>query len=72
MTSDTERSRAFYCELFGWDTQVVSDAPEFCYTTLRQGDAWLAGSMDASGFLPEGVPAHWSVYFGSKTPTPRW
>ena len=20
--------------------------------------------MDASGFLPEGVPAHWSVYFG--------
>jgi predicted enzyme related to lactoylglutathione lyase len=19
--------------------------------------------MDASGFLPEGVPAHWSVYF---------
>ncbi|HZE00817.1 MAG TPA: hypothetical protein VE155_03480 [Pseudonocardiaceae bacterium] len=83
MTSDTERSRAFYCELFGWtaeqpaevfgwDTQVVSDAPEFCYTTLRQGDAWLAGIMDASGFLPEGVPAQWSVYFGSKTPTPRW
>lgn len=20
--------------------------------------------MDAAGFLPEGVPAHWSVYFG--------
>jgi predicted enzyme related to lactoylglutathione lyase len=20
--------------------------------------------MDASAFLPEGVPAHWSVYFG--------
>jgi predicted enzyme related to lactoylglutathione lyase len=20
--------------------------------------------MDASGFLPEGVPSHWSVYFG--------
>jgi predicted enzyme related to lactoylglutathione lyase len=20
--------------------------------------------MDASGFQPEGVPAHWSVYFG--------
>jgi predicted enzyme related to lactoylglutathione lyase len=22
--------------------------------------------MDASGFLPEGVPAHWSVYFGAE------
>ena len=21
--------------------------------------------MDANGFLPDGVPAHWSVYFGS-------
>lgn len=20
--------------------------------------------MDATGFLPEGVPAHWSIYFG--------
>ena len=28
------------------------------------GDAQLAGIMDASGFLPDGVPAHWSVYFG--------
>jgi uncharacterized protein len=24
----------------------------------------LAGVMDASGFLPDGIPAHWSVYFG--------
>jgi uncharacterized protein len=22
--------------------------------------------MDASGFLPEGVPAHWVVYFGTE------
>jgi predicted enzyme related to lactoylglutathione lyase len=25
----------------------------------------LAGIMDASAFLPEGVPAHWSIYFGT-------
>ncbi len=31
---------------------------------LRHGEDWLAGIMDASGFLPDGVPAHWSVYFG--------
>ena len=50
--------------MFGWDTHAVSDPPEFRYTTLRQGQDWLAGIMDASGFLPDGVPAHWSVYFG--------
>jgi uncharacterized protein len=50
--------------VFGWDTQAMSDTPEFRYTTLRHGEDWLAGIMDASGFLPDGVPAHWSVYFG--------
>ena len=43
---------------------VASDTPEFRYTTLGEGDEQLAGIMDASAFLPEGVPAHWSVYFG--------
>jgi predicted enzyme related to lactoylglutathione lyase len=41
----------------------VSDTAEFRYTTLGEGDSQLAGIMDASQFLPEGVPAHWSVYF---------
>lgn len=50
--------------MFGWDTHVVSDTPEFRYTTLRHNEDWLAGIMDASVFLPDGVPAHWSVYFG--------
>jgi len=71
MTSDTERHTCdyqgaveFYRDVFGWATHVVSDTPEFRYTTFRHGDGWLAGIMDASGFLPHGVPAHWSVYFG--------
>ena len=50
--------------MFDWDTHVVGDTPEFRYTTLGEGDDALAGIMDASAFLPEGVPAHWSVYFG--------
>jgi len=53
----------FYREVFGWTTHVESDAPDFRYTTLRSGDEQLAGIMDASGFLPEGVPAGWVVYF---------
>lgn len=55
---------AFFREVFGWDTHVLSDTPELRYTTLKHGEGWLAGITDASGSLPEGVPAHWSVYFG--------
>jgi predicted enzyme related to lactoylglutathione lyase len=62
-TRDYDASVAFYREVFGWDAHTVSDTPGFRYTTLGEGDEQLAGIMDASGFLPEGVPAHWSVYF---------
>jgi predicted enzyme related to lactoylglutathione lyase len=55
---------AFYRDVFRWETNVVSDTPEFRYTTLVHGEAWLAGIMDGSAILPDGVPAHWSVYFG--------
>ncbi len=48
----------------GWDTHVAGDTPEFRYTTLGEGEGRLAGIMDAATFLPEGAPAHWSVYFG--------
>jgi predicted enzyme related to lactoylglutathione lyase len=54
---------AFYRDVFGWNTRVESDTPEFRYTTLDLDDEQLAGIMDASGFLPDGVPASWSVYF---------
>jgi predicted enzyme related to lactoylglutathione lyase len=58
-----EPTLAFYREVFGWDTHTVGDAPDFRYTTLGEGEGQLAGVMDASGFLPEGVPSHWSIYF---------
>jgi predicted enzyme related to lactoylglutathione lyase len=55
---------SFYREVFGWDTHVVSDTDEFRLTTIGDGEGQLAGIMDASGYLPEGVPSHWQVYFG--------
>jgi predicted enzyme related to lactoylglutathione lyase len=63
-TRDYQAAVDFYRTVFGWDTHVLSDTPEFRYTTLTQGESWLAGIMDATGLLPDGVPAHWSVYFG--------
>jgi predicted enzyme related to lactoylglutathione lyase len=59
-----DASVQFYRDVFGWDTHAVSDAPEFRYTTLGEGDAQLAGIMDASEF-PADAPSGWSIYFGT-------
>jgi predicted enzyme related to lactoylglutathione lyase len=63
-TRDYAAAVAFYREVFGWDTHEMSDTAEFRYTTLGEGDSAAAGIMDASGFLPADMPAHWTVYFG--------
>ncbi len=62
-TRDFADTVRFYRNVFRWDTHTVSDTDEFRYTTLGKDEAGLAGVMDASTFLPESVPAHWSVYF---------
>lgn len=62
-TRDYPATVKFYQDVFGWDTSVMSDTDEFRYTTLGAGDNAKAGIMDAGSFLPEGVPAHWRVYF---------
>jgi predicted enzyme related to lactoylglutathione lyase len=63
LTRDYQRSLDFYRTVFRWDTRTTGDTDEFRYSTANDGDTMLAGVMDASAFLPEGVPAHWSVYF---------
>lgn len=63
-TRNYDASVQFYRNVFGWTTKVESDTPQFRYTVLARGDATFAGIMDASSFLPDGVPSHWSVYFG--------
>jgi predicted enzyme related to lactoylglutathione lyase len=63
-TRDYDAAVAFYRDVFRWETRAMGDSPEFRYTVLTDGEGMLAGIMDASAFLPEGVPAHWSVYFG--------
>jgi predicted enzyme related to lactoylglutathione lyase len=62
-TRDYDASVQFYTDVFGWDAKTMSDTPDFRYTTLGEGESALAGLMDSSSFLPEGVPAHWAVYF---------
>ena len=64
-TRDHAKAVAFYRSVFHWDTNSIGDTHDFRYTTMRDpgGGEDLAGIMDASTFLPEGVPSHWSVYW---------
>ena len=64
-TRDHARAVSFYRSVFRWDVNVAGDTDEFRYTTMRDpgSDAELAGIMDARAFLPDGVPAHWTVYW---------
>jgi predicted enzyme related to lactoylglutathione lyase len=64
-TRDYDASLDFYRAVFGWQTHTEGDSPEFRYSTVNVGDEQYAGVMDASSFLPEGVPAGWTVYFGT-------
>jgi predicted enzyme related to lactoylglutathione lyase len=61
---DYDKAIPFYRDVFGWDISTMSDTPEFRYSTYSAGgEEMLAGIMDSSNFLPEGVPAHWAIYF---------
>lgn len=66
ITRDYPAATAFYRDVFGWDTQVLSDTDAFRYRAMKdpQSDDQLAGLMDGSSFLPEGVPSSWSLYVG--------
>jgi uncharacterized protein len=63
MTTDYAAAVRFYRNVFGWETTVMGDSDEFRYTVQTVGENQAAGVMDASGFLPAGVPSFWSVYF---------
>lgn len=65
LTREYDAAVAFYRDVFNWDTHTVGGSGEFRYTTLGEGESQLAGIMDAADVLPEGVPAHWSVYLGT-------
>jgi predicted enzyme related to lactoylglutathione lyase len=62
-TRDYDKVVEFYRDVFRWKTHVMSDATDFRYTTLGEGENQKAGIMDATDALPDGVPAHWSIYF---------
>lgn len=60
---DYDAAVKFYQDVFGWETEVMSDTPGFRYTTMGSGMNAQAGILDASGYLTDEIPSHWQVYF---------
>ncbi|HEV7183202.1 MAG: VOC family protein [Actinomycetales bacterium] len=54
----------FYEKVFGWQTQVLGETADFRYSTFGAEGAPAGGVYDADKVLPEGVPSHWTIYFG--------
>jgi uncharacterized protein len=64
-TRDYGKALEFYRDLFGWQTEKVSDTDEFRYSTANfDGEAQL-GVMDGTRDLPEGVPSNWFFFLGA-------
>jgi predicted enzyme related to lactoylglutathione lyase len=61
LTNRYDEALEFYRSAFGWETHVMSDSPEFRYTTLGLNENARAGVMDASGFLGD-EPSRWQFY----------
>jgi hypothetical protein len=53
----------FYTSVFALGTKVMADSDDFRYTTLVADGHEVAGILDASGRLPEGVASHWVIYW---------
>ncbi|HEY6531243.1 MAG TPA: VOC family protein [Acidimicrobiales bacterium] len=58
MTTDTDRARSFYGELFGWDCDE-GDAEFGGYANFTRDGEQIAGLM---GAMPDAQPDVWSVY----------
>jgi len=54
----------FYTTVFGWSTQVLGDTADFRYSTFGPDGSPAGGVFDADKMLPDGVPSHWTIYFG--------
>lgn len=63
LSRDYSTAVDFYTDVFGWETDTMSDTPELRYTTLGEGDDARAGIMDARDLLGE-EPSRWQFYLG--------
>jgi uncharacterized protein len=65
-TRDYGKALDFYREVFGWQTETVSDTDEFRYSTAVFDGQALLGVMDGTQDLCVGAPSNWFFFLGSE------
>lgn len=60
MTTDVAAAKAFYTQLFGWETEDMV-MPEMTYTVVKAGGAGVGGIM-AQPAQAQGMPPMWGAY----------
>jgi uncharacterized protein len=63
LTTDVERAKQFYSEVFGWDFET-SQQGGMSYTVINNGGRSIAGMMRKPDTMPAEAPPMWAVYFG--------
>lgn len=61
---DPEGAKRFYGAVFGWEFQD-HEMGEMTYTEWQVEGRAVGGMADVRGRVPDEIPAHWMVYFGS-------
>jgi uncharacterized protein len=64
LTTDLERARRFYSDVFGW-TPELKPTPGFDYTTFKYRGAYVAGAFQITPAMGP-MPSHWATYFTVK------
>lgn len=64
-TRNPEGAKQFYGAVFGWETNDLEIEGGGTYTEWLVDDRQVGGMLDMRGRVPDQVPPHWLVYFGS-------
>ena len=71
MTSDTEKAKAFYGELFGWTFETGDQEKYGGYIMAAKNGKSVAGMMQKDVSMA-GMPDLWSTYLRSEDAQPPW
>ena len=70
-TRDSDGSKSFYRDVFGWGDEPFADIDGYTVWTLGDGDAQstgIGGMMKIGDNFPAEVPAHWDAVFAVDDP----
>ncbi|HEX5592968.1 MAG TPA: VOC family protein [Solirubrobacterales bacterium] len=65
-TRDPEGAKAFYGAVFGWEPNDLEMEGGGTYTEWLADGSRVGGMLDMGGRMPDEIPPHWGVYFGTE------